>query len=82
MMERDQMALVVVLLSSLVGMVASLVALVGYDANWGFALTLYLVASIVPAALVMAGTYLHMQLGRGLRSEGSMAAAHGAPRRR
>ena len=46
----------------MLGMLVSLVALIGYETSLSYALVLYLVTSIVPAALVMAGYYLHMQI--------------------
>ncbi len=60
------MAFVVILLSSFLGVVASITALVFSDATWFQALMIYIAASLVPAALVMAGVYLHMQITRAL----------------
>lgn len=60
------MALAIVFLSGLVGVIASLTALVAFDASWSYALVLYLVTSTLPAALIMAGLYLHMLIARAL----------------
>ena len=68
------MAFVVMLLSSLAGVVATLVALIGYDVSWGQAFVIYLVWSIVPAAVVMSSLYIYMSL-RGIFESGSNALA-------
>ena len=58
------MAFAIVLLSSIAGLAASLIALIGFDATWSQALVIYLVTTSLPAAVVMAGIYLHMQITR------------------
>ena len=58
------MALVSVVLSGLFGIFVMLVALIGFDVSLSFAFALYLVSSVVPVALVMAGLYLHLQVIR------------------
>jgi hypothetical protein len=62
------MALVVMFFSGFLGVAASLTALVGFDVAWSHALVIYLVTSIVPAALVMAAVHLHTQITRALTS--------------
>ncbi|WP_306004533.1 hypothetical protein [Aquicoccus porphyridii] len=66
------MALLVMFLSGFCGIAASITALVGYDASWLQALMIYLVTSIVPAALIMAGIYLHTQIIRALSTPETM----------
>ena len=66
---KRQMALIVVVMSGLAGVLAALIALIGFDASFSQALALYLVVSIVPAALVMAGLFLHMQAARALTAQ-------------
>jgi hypothetical protein len=75
------MALAIVLLSGLIGVATSLIALVAFDASWSYALVLYLAASTVPAALIMAGFYVHMLLSRAFASPEIEAHAT-APSRR
>ena len=72
------MALAVVFLSGLAGVAASLIALIGFDVSWTHALAIYLVTSIVPAALVMAGLFLHMQGTRALTTPDAEARASSA----
>ena len=55
------MALVAVGLSTMLGMIVSLVALFGFGSSLSSALVLYLVSSIVPVALVMAGFFVYLQ---------------------
>lgn len=66
------MALLVMFLSGFCGIVASITALVGYDASWFQALMIYLITSIAPAALIMAGLYLHTQIARALSTPETM----------
>lgn len=54
------MAFFSVLLSGLGAVIASLVAVFGYDASWGQAFVIYMVFAIVPVAFVMAALYLNM----------------------
>jgi len=68
------MALILILCSSLIGAVASLVALIGFDSSWTQALALYLVVSIAPAALIMAGIYIQVFFTH--RPSGHEAEAH------
>lgn len=70
------MALVLILGSSLVGMIASLVALFAFDVTWTQALALYLVASIVPTALIMAATYVQILISHRVSGHESEARAH------
>ncbi|MDU8927481.1 hypothetical protein RXV86_08810 [Alisedimentitalea sp. MJ-SS2] len=70
------MAVVAVGLSTVLGMLVSLVALIGFGTSLSYALGLYLVSSIVPAALVMAGYYLHMQLTGSMTAHKEQAQPH------
>ncbi len=70
------MALILILMSSLVGLIASVVALFGFDVSWSQALALYLVASIVPTALIMAGAYVQVLLAHRLSGHEAQARAH------
>ncbi|WP_137701365.1 hypothetical protein [Marimonas lutisalis] len=70
------MALAVMFLSGMAGVVTSLTALILFNVSWSNALAIYLVTSIVPAALVMAGLYLHMQITRALTTPDGEARAH------
>lgn len=74
------MALVVVMFSSLLGMIASLVALFAFGVSLPQALALYLVSSIVPVALVLAGVYLHMLITRAMAAHQGTPEAHRAHR--
>jgi hypothetical protein len=58
------MAFVTVLLSGLTGLIAALIALAGYDTALSQTLLIYLVGSTVPAALIMAGAYIHALVNR------------------
>ena len=71
--KGTNMALVVVVLSGMLGMIAALAALIGFEASLSQALALYLVSSIVPAALVMAGLYLHVQVTRPMTTHKAQA---------
>lgn len=70
------MALLILFLSSVAGMIVSLVALLAFGVTWSQALALYLVASIVPAALVMAGVYIQMLFTRSVHDHEPKARAH------
>ena len=52
------MAFAIMIISGFAGLVGSLVALIGFDASWSQALMIYLVGSVLPAALTMAVIYL------------------------
>lgn len=54
------MTVFLMLLSSVGSLIAAVVALVFYDVSLTFALGIYLVAAIVPVALILAGVYVHM----------------------
>ena len=58
------MALLAVVLSGLIGACAALIALIGFDASFSQALIVYLVASVVPVAISMAGAYVHVLISR------------------
>ena len=70
------MALVIVIMSGIVGMFTALIALFGFDVSLSQAVALYLVSSIVPVALVMAGFYLHMQITRVMTTHDALAEAN------
>ncbi len=54
------MVIMIVFLSGIAAMISALVALIGFDVSWSQMLVIYLVAASLPAALIMATTYLHM----------------------
>ncbi len=60
------MAILIVLFSGFAGMLTALVALIGYDVAWSQALVIYLVASTLPAALLMAALYLQVLIRNAL----------------
>ena len=66
------MALHLVIFSGLFGAIAGLVAAFGLDFSFAQAFGLYLVTSIVPVALVMAGSFVYFMITR------SMTAHDGA----
>ncbi|WP_372613988.1 hypothetical protein [Aquicoccus sp.] len=66
------MAIVVIILSGVLGIVASIAALVFADVTWFQALMIYLVACITPAALVMAGAYVHTLIVRSINVPDTM----------
>lgn len=70
------MALVVIIMSGIVGMFTALVGFLGFDFTLAQAVALYLVSSIVPVALVMAGFYLHMQITRVMTTHDTLAEAN------
>ena len=74
-MNRDNMAFSTVVISGLIGLATSLVALFGYGVSFPYALALYFVFSIVPVALAMALVYLHMQISRAMAAHGFSAEA-------
>ncbi|MDQ2091030.1 hypothetical protein [Marimonas arenosa] len=74
------MALVIVMLSGVAGGIAALVALIFYNVSLMQALALYLVSSIVPVALVMAGVFLYIQITRAMATHDRHAEVHRAHR--
>lgn len=56
------MALATIVISSFLGVIAALIALVGFDVSYAQAFALYFISSIGPVAVVMAVVALQMQL--------------------
>ncbi|UYV37730.1 hypothetical protein N4R57_01010 [Rhodobacteraceae bacterium D3-12] len=69
------MAFFSVLLSGLVAVIASLVALFAYDVSWSHALVIYLVFATVPMAFIMAALYINVLIQNTFGTAGTMQEA-------
>jgi hypothetical protein len=58
------MAIVITIISGLAGLAAALVALIGFDVSWSYALMVYLVTATLPAAVFLGAIYLQMLIHR------------------